>query len=146
MDSFNTASVLIQRECVSMLGECIMFQYSFCSYSTLKQVRRKHKIRCFNTASVLIQLHSVSIGNADIMFQYSFCSYSTKSYSAGVSSGYSFNTASVLIQLDSYDLRYCGSIMFQYSFCSYSTACICPWHRGVCVSIQLLFLFNIRKN
>ena len=54
--SFNTASVLIQRDCNAISFVILQFQYSFCSYSTFKYL---------------------SSANPSFMFQYSFCSYST---------------------------------------------------------------------
>ena len=59
--SFNTASVLIQQEEAREELERIAFQYSFCSYSTLKNLTKNMAQSCFNTASVLIQqLASIS--------------------------------------------------------------------------------------
>ena len=82
-----------------------LFQYSFCSYSTITGRWNRRIFFCFNTASVLIQ--RVFIVERKWFFR--------------------FNTASVLIQLDT--LRPLPSFLwFQYSFCSYSTAKRLKWH------------------
>ena len=95
---FNTASVLIQQIETEKSSWKFLFQYSFCSYSTIVYISLENKFE----------------------FQYSFCSYSTVSGAMGSLS----------------------NDKFQYSFCSYSTAGVCARHRGIHVSIQLLFLFN----
>ena len=98
-----------------------MFQYSFCSYSTMKKWWRS------TILTVSIQLlflfnhdYEKSFQNLS-KFQYSFCSYSTVSEAT----------------------FYRKFLMFQYSFCSYSTGRSILWTvNHIHVSIQLLFLFN----
>ena len=119
-----------------------MFQYSFCSYSTMLVDMDNEIFDCFNTASVLIQHFICSQCPKIYWFQYSFCSYSTcifkkRFWTKDVSiqllflfnflfvgiriPDTCFNTASVLIQLCSITLHR-GNRKFQYSFCSYSTS------------------------
>ena len=99
IDRFNTASVLIQPNFAPFLRHPMLFQYSFCSYSTIAQLPEKWQVD---------------------LFQYSFCSYSTYMYAMKDSTDRSFNTASVLIQRKISELS-SRTDLFQYSFCSYST-------------------------
>ena len=142
-----------------------LFQYSFCSYSTKQRRLMRYLQTCFNTASVLIQrvfriitckgcvvsiqllflfngripipivwdrrvsiqllflfnMIRDSVSLMSFVFQYSFCSYSTRYKTDNPSKNASFNTASVLIQ----------------------RACCTGQSVADCVSIQLLFLFNL---
>ena len=161
---FNTASVLIQQnriasccwfEVVSIqllflfnngsfrsVRKWLVFQYSFCSYSTLllrfaclllrfntasvliqqkEYLMQQHRWLGFNTASVLIQRDSERLqiiidygfNTASVLIQQKLRRKAQIRYS-------SFNTASVLIQpLVATSLFFVG--WFQYSFCSYST-------------------------
>ena len=84
---------------IARLGGSWSFQYSFCSYSTVRRWNWQEKKQCFNTASVLIQL-SNSIVEYAIFFvsiQLLFLFNTSTPFSELVSA--SFNTASVLIQL-----------------------------------------------
>ena len=82
--SFNTASVLIQRRKKMYEQISLLFQYSFCSYSTSLSSAEVASSKSFNTASVLIQLEwDIRIWDED-EFQYSFCSYSTQLYGGGI--------------------------------------------------------------
>ena len=100
--------------------------------------------KCFNTASVLIQRIEMQRGEIYIVFQYSFCSYSTVCYSDAWKISGGFNTASVLIQQIKGVWRD-GIAQFQYSFCSYSTEYLEICQKKQVVSIQLLFLFNLKQ-
>ena len=112
---------LFNKEVAKELKKEILFQYSFCSYST-------------DTVMALIRLGEE--------FQYSFCSYSTGNAPKISLPNVSFNTASVLIQPTcrvrfSEDTSVSIQLLFlfnkiirdpvvvfaqfQYSFCSYST-------------------------
>ena len=99
IDCFNTVSVLIQLHLNKTFYESVivsiqllflfnqhfqvrthplnLFQYSFCSYSTMIWWRTLIILICFNTASVLIQRFNTKMMPIGILFQYSFCSYST---------------------------------------------------------------------
>ena len=118
------------------------FQYSFCSYSTDAPVTGKKKVGGFNTASVLIQHPCFKYSPTSSLFQYSFCSYSTQHLHLVVIIYLCFNTASVLIQQEheqginkALDCFNTASVLIQLS---------APWRSGqvYLVSIQLLFLFN----
>ena len=74
---FNTASVLIQQRQKAETRMYALFQYSFCSYSTM----------CMRTTAANCA-----------QFQYSFCSYSTVLPPLIEAFQNCFNTASVLIQ------------------------------------------------
>ena len=79
---FNTASVLIQPNRTKWQEGKKLFQYSFCSYSTIYLQINSLPMISFNTASVLIQ-HGDHWLLAHIKkFQYSFCSYSTINFTA----------------------------------------------------------------
>ena len=96
--SFNTASVLIQLQMEDMENMDLMFQYSFCSYSTQNTLALLPAMRSFNTASVLIQRKHVGRhGQRDfVSIQLLFLFNLGKTVPGDFSSG--FNTASVLIQ------------------------------------------------
>ena len=102
-----------------------IFQYSFCSYST----------------NICISL----ISSSDL-FQYSFCSYSTMTKEEIKDLYSNFNTASVPIQPRRMETENQRLGEFQYSFCSYSTLSVKPSRKILAISIQLLFLFNLKTN
>ena len=99
--SFNTASVLIQRE---------------------TKIYFRNIFQCFNTASVLIQPRLITNPLCqNVRFQYSFCSYSTrtrnirrKNSSVSIQLLFLFNYQERIVMIN--------KLMFQYSFCSYSTS------------------------
>ena len=138
---FNTASVLIQQIETEKSSWKFLFQYSFCSYSTIVYISLENKFEFQYSFCSYSTEYSKLLHAKVALFQYSFCSYSTIfeiwTFSFRVVSiqllflfnqptmlvnhlAMCFNTASVLIQL-----KWPISHLLQFN-----------------VSIQLLFLFN----
>ena len=113
---------LFNKEVAKELKKEILFQYSFCSYSTGNAPKISLPNVSFNTASVLIQQSltrmrkEISLVSIQLLFLFNTL------FAKKTSIGFCFNTASVLIQR-----RY----LFSAS-------------EVVGVSIQLLFLFNVK--
>ena len=91
---FNTASVLIQLLPGTMQIKCMLFQYSFCSYSTFSPVFQLRVVILFQYSFCSYSTHQDYLPvPVFLQFQYSFCSYSTER------SRVSFPFSSVSIQL-----------------------------------------------
>ena len=119
--NFNTASVPIQPRIAFRISALWKFQYSFCSYSTLRAGRIYNGLFNFNTASVPIQL-TISLLTCHSEGYFNTASVPIQPATAlGLSIyGPNFNTASVPIQRGRSRGQLHGR-SFQYSFCSYST-------------------------
>ena len=118
---FNTASVLIQPAYDVSQPSGYVFQYSFCSYSTV--IIPLNCISCYVSIQLLF-LFNIGVEHGTIhihVFQYSFCSYSTHGNSTRILSTvrfqYSFCSYSTVRIINNIFYH----IWFQYSFCSYST-------------------------
>ena len=100
-----------------------MFQYSFCSYSTIAVRRFCCAIARFQYSFCSYStLSTTQKGGTERKFQYSFCSYSTQSTPTTVMKPTRVSIQLLFLFNFHYPDRKFALVQFQYSFCSYSTS------------------------